>query len=266
MTSDAPGRTGTRTTDDAAQGSAVTQIAIVLYEGLTALDAIGPYEVLRMLPGTEVRFVNRRPGPVTADSGVLVLGATHAYEETPSPNVVLVPGSEANTVTAMADGELVRWLRQVHKTSDWTVSVCSGALVLAAAGLLEGHPATTHWVAQKPLAAFGAIPQRDRRIVRSGKIVTAAGVSAGLDLAFWLAGELRGQERAEIVQLLLEYDPHPPFDSGHPSKASQHVRRTARREMLRRARSPRNAVSVSKVLWRRALQTVRRRLAKKRSS
>lgn len=263
--SDAPGRTGTRTTERASDDAAVTQVAIVLYEGLTALDAIGPYEVLRMLPGTEIRFVSRRPGPVTTDSGVLVLGATHAYEETPAPNVIVVPGSEANTVTAMADGELVRWLRQGHLTSDWTVSVCSGALILAAAGLLEGHHATTHWIAQKPLAAFGAIPQRDRRVVRSGKIVTAAGVSAGIDLALWLAGELQGRERAEVVQLLLEYDPHPPSDSGHPSKASRHVRRTARREMLRRARNPLNAVSVPKVLWHRAVDTVRRRLARKPS-
>jgi transcriptional regulator GlxA family with amidase domain len=226
------------------------QIAIVLYPGVTALDAVGPYEVLRMLPGAEIRFVSREAGPIVTDSGVLVLGATHSYEETPSPDVVLVPGSEANTTTAMADGKLVRWLRRVHETSRWTASVCSGALILGAAGVLDGRPATTHWIAQRFLPLFGAEPKRNRRVVRSGKIMTAAGVSAGIDLALALVEEIAGLERAEIIQLQIEYDPEPPVDAGHPSKASQRVYRTARSEMLRRVRNPRNALSVPLVLWR----------------
>jgi len=232
----------------------------VLYTGMTALDAIGPYEVLRAIPESEIRFVSRKPGPIVSDSGVLVLAATHSYEETPSPDMVLVPGSEANTTTAMADGELIRWLQRTHQTSQWTVSVCSGALVLAAAGILNGRPATTHWVAQGALASFGATAQRGQRIVQSGKIVTAAGVSAGIDLGLWLVGEICGRERAEIAQLLIEYDPQPPFNAGHPTKASRHVYEMARAEMLSRSKNPRNALSVPTILWRKTMSSLRRRL------
>lgn len=216
------------------------QIAIVLYPGLTTLDAIGPYEVLRMLPGSELRFVSNEVGPVMTDAGVLVLGATHTFAETPSPDLVLVPGSEAATTTAMADEELIAWLRNVYETSQWTTSVCSGALVLAAAGILNGHPATTHWMAQPYLSAFGAESRPDDRIVRSGKIATAAGVSAGIDLALWLAGEICGEERAQIIQLLIEYDPRPPFDAGHPSKAPSEVMKKAEAEMMKAAATPRH--------------------------
>lgn len=233
------------------------QIAIVLYPGLTTLDAIGPYEVLRFIPNSELRFVSHEPGPIVTDSGVLVLGATHSYDETPAPDIVLVPGSEANTATAMADGRLLQWLNNTHKTSRYTLSVCSGALILAAAGILKGHTATTHWIAQDTLPTFGAKPQRDKRIVQSGKIITAAGVSAGIDLALFVVGEICGRERAEIIQLLIEYDPQPPFQSGHPSKASKAVFEAARAEMLGRAKNRRNALSVPIILWRSVIEKVR---------
>jgi transcriptional regulator GlxA family with amidase domain len=236
------------------------QIAIVLYPGLTTLDAIGPYEVLRNVPDCELRFVSHAPGPIVTDSGVLVLGATHSYEETLAPDIVLVPGSEANTTTAMADGKLLQWLAKVHQTSRYTLSVCSGALILGAAGILKGHPATTHWIAQDVLSQFGAEPQREKRIVQSGKIITAAGVSAGIDLALFVVGELCGRQRAEIVQLLIEYDPQPPFQSGHPSKASREVFEATRTEMLERAKNPRDMLSVPVILWRNALGKIRRRL------
>jgi transcriptional regulator GlxA family with amidase domain len=242
------------------------QIAIVLYPGMTTLDAIGPYEVLRFIPESELRFVSHEPGPVITDSGILVLGATHSYDETPSPDIVLVPGSEANTTTAMADGRLLRWLNRVHQTSRYTLSVCSGALILAAAGLLKGRPATTHWIAQERLPLFGADPQRSKRIVQSGRIITAAGVSAGIDLALLVVGEICGRERAEIVQLLIEYDPQPPFQSGHPSKASKSVFESARTEMLQRAKNRRNVLSVPVVLWRNALDKVRGRFGFSRKS
>ena len=235
------------------------QIAILLYPGMTTLDAIGPYEVFRFIPGSQLRFVSRKLGPVITDSGVLVLGATHSFEETPAPDIVLVPGSEANTVTAMADACLLAWLRKAHEHSRCTLSVCSGALILGAAGLLDGHPATTHWIALDRLAAFGATPQREARIVRSGKIWTAAGVSAGIDLALQVVGELCGRERAETIQLMIEYDPRPPFDAGHPTKASPAVLAAARREMLQRARNPRDVLSVPAIAWRRLLQKLRRR-------
>jgi len=242
------------------------QIAIVLYPGLTALDAIGPYEVLRLIPDCELRFVSHEPGPIITDSGILVLGATHSYDETPAPDVVLVPGSEANTTTAMADNRLLAWLNTVHKTSRYTLSVCSGAMVLAAAGILDGHPATTHWVAQSMLAKFGAKPQHDKRIVQSGRIVTAAGVSAGIDLALFMVGEICGRERAEMIQLVVEYDPQPPFHSGHPNKASKTVYTLARAEVLQRAKNPRNAISVPVILWRNALVRVRKTLGIRRDN
>ncbi|SDD36013.1 DJ-1/PfpI family protein [Actinokineospora iranica] len=235
------------------------QVAIVLYPGLTALDALGPYEVLNLMPDTEIRFVGARPGPVAADSGVLFLGVTHTYAETPAPDLVLVPGSSAATATAMADRALLDWLRAVHPTARWTTSVCSGALILAAAGLLRGKRATTHWLAQSGLAAFGAISCPSERIVRSGDIATAAGVSAGLDLALWLVGEIHGRERAETIQLLIEYDPRPPFDMGHPDKASPRVLRQARAELVRAGANARTAIAIPQVAWREALDRFRAR-------
>lgn len=222
------------------------QIAIVLYEGLTALDALGPYEVLRFVPGAEVRFVSAGPGPVRTD-GVLVVGATHSFADTPSPDVVLVPGSAADTAVAMADPELTGWLRRVHAGTQWTTSVCSGALILGAAGILEGHPATTHWLVQDLLPTFGATPRPHERIVRSGKVATAAGVSAGIDLGLWLLGEISGRQRAEVAQLMLEYDPRPPYDAGHVDKASEEVQALAREELL--ARASRTAIPAGGSAW-----------------
>ncbi|GIF16577.1 DJ-1/PfpI family protein [Actinoplanes teichomyceticus] len=229
------------------------QIAIVLYPGMTALDAIGPYEILRFLPDAEIRFVGAETGPVLTDSAVLALGVTHTFAQTPRPDVVLVPGSGPNTATAMADRRLTDWLRQVHETTAWTTSVCSGALVLAAAGLLDGRPATTHWIAQGALAAFGAQPRRDERIVRSERIITAAGVSAGLDLALWLSGEIAGRDHAEMIQLYIEYDPQPPFDAGHPSKAREEIFDRAKRLGRQIAMSPGEFRAAATVAWRRAV-------------
>jgi transcriptional regulator GlxA family with amidase domain len=212
------------------------QIAIVLYPGLTALDALGPYEILRFIPDSEVKFVSHTPGPVPTDSGVLVLAATHGFEEVPAPDMVLVPGSSTDTMTAMADARLLAWLKKIHPTTRLTLSVCSGALILAAAGILKGHPATTHWMVQEMLPQFGAEPRPDERIVKAGRIYTAAGVSAGLDLGLQVMAEICGRERAEIIQLLIEYDPRPPFDAGHITKASEAVVDAARTEMLRLAK------------------------------
>ena len=235
------------------------QIAIVLYPGCTALDAVGPYEVLRLLPEAEVRFVGAAPGPVVADSGVLFLGVTHSYAETPEPDIVLVPGSGPRTATTMADRQLTDWLRQVHETTRWTTSVCTGALILAAAGILDGLPATTHWMTQSGLAAMGAKPRRGERIVHAGKVVTAAGVSAGLDLGLWLAGEIAGREQAETIQLYIEYDPQPPFHAGHPSKASKTVIANARTLGRRIAVNPSEARAVPAIAWQRVVGTFRTR-------
>ncbi|MFC9897875.1 DJ-1/PfpI family protein [Nocardia sp. NPDC127579] len=238
------------------------QIAVVAYPGMTALDAIGPFEVLRGLPDAEFRFVWHEPGPITTDSGVLILAATHAFDETPAPDIVLVGGSIPNTMVTAADEKLLAWLRRVHETSTWTASVCSGAIILAAAGLLDGRPATTHWAAQSALAGLGAKPQRDKRIVRDGRIVTAAGVSAGLDLGLWLIGELAGRDRAEAVQLAIEYDPQPPFGTGHPSKAPARTKVAAARltaDLVAASQLDGELVSGSKVLWASAIRRARAR-------
>lgn len=235
------------------------QVAIVLYQGMTALDAVGPYEVFRIVPDVEIRFVSDARQPITTDSGVLVIGSTHSYDETPCPDIILVPGSSADTTTAMADAKLIAWLQKTHKTSTLTLSVCSGALILGAAGILDGHRATTHWIAQKALSKFGAKSIPDERVVRSGKIITGAGVSAGIDLALSVVIELFGQERAEVIQLLIEYDPQPPIDAGHPLKASKSVYRMAKTEMLQAAKNPKNFISIPKILWHRALSKLRKK-------
>ena len=238
------------------------QIAIVLYPGVTALDAVGPYEVLRFLPDCEVRFVSNLAGPVITDSGVLILGATHSFEETPRPDIVLVPGSEAETGTAMRDPQLRAWLQAVHQSTRWTTSVCSGALILAAAGLLDGLPATTHWIAQSTLGRLGAEPCPEQRIVASGKIMTAAGVSAGIDLALLLTQEICGEERAAAVQLMIEYDPQPPSNSGHPLKATAQVFDAARAEMQQRAGHKRQYVAPGRRDWEAVLAYVRSTMGK----
>lgn len=236
----------------------MTQIAFVAYPGFTALDMIGPYEVLRNLPGAQVRFVWHEAGPITADSGVLVIGVTHTLAETPSPDVILVPGGPSTPVHARDDA-LLDWLRRAHRTARWTASVCSGSVILAAAGLLDGRRATSHWLTIPALKAFGAIPVADERIVHSDDIVTSAGVSAGLDLALWLAGQIGGENRAKAIQLALEYDPQPPFDSGHMSKASATTKAAATALLSKDSVKPANVKATTLLAWEQALGRVRSR-------
>lgn len=239
--------------------TARTQVALVLYPGLTALDAIGPYEVLKLMPDTEIVFVSNEVGPVVTDHGVLVLGATHRYADVTEPDLVLVPGSET-TASAMNDPELIAWLRSVHERTRWTASVCTGALILAQAGLLGGRPATTHWMAQRALGPLGAHARPHDRIVQSAdRIVTAAGVSAGIDLALWLVAQIHDASTAEMIQLALEYDPQPPFDAGHPDRADDATRRRAARLLARRASRPHELRAVATVTWRQALSATRHR-------
>jgi transcriptional regulator GlxA family with amidase domain len=197
------------------------QTAILIFDKLTALDAIGPYEVLRSVPGWKVRFVGPEKGPVRTDSGALGLSADHALEEVTEPDIVLVPGGEGNR-PLMTDERVLSWLRQVDQGTKWTTSVCTGSLVLAAAGLLEGKRATSHWLFLEQLREFGADPVGGR-FVEDGKFVTAAGVSAGIDMALHLVGQEVGPEVAQAVQLGIEYDPQPPFDAGSPAKAPAQI-------------------------------------------
>jgi putative intracellular protease/amidase len=236
----------------------MTQIAIVVYPGFTALDFIGPYEVLRNLPDTEVRFLWHEPGPITADSGVLVVGATHSFDETPSPDVILVPGG-MTTLEHARDPKLLEWVRQAHQSATWTASVCSGSVILAAAGLLNGRRATSHWLALGALKALGATPVSDERIVHEGDIVTSAGVSAGIDLALWLAGQIGGDGRAKTIQLAIEYDPQPPFDSGHVSKASVTTKAAATALLGKEMVKPTQLKATTMLLWDSALKAARSR-------
>jgi transcriptional regulator GlxA family with amidase domain len=197
------------------------QVAILIFEKLTALDAIGPYEVLRSVPGWEVSVVGRARGEVRTDSGALGLSADLALEEMTEPDILLVPGGEG-TRPLMQDEEVLSWLRGVDEHSKWTTSVCTGSLLLAAAGLLDGRRATTHWLYLERLRELGADPVGGR-FVEDGKYVTAAGVSAGIDMALHLVSREVGPEVAQAVQLGIEYDPQPPFASGSPSKAEKPI-------------------------------------------
>jgi transcriptional regulator GlxA family with amidase domain len=197
------------------------QVAILVFEKLTVLDVVWPYEVLRSVPGWEVRFVAPQAGPVRADSGALGLVADYSLDEVTDPDIVLVGGGEGNR-PLLSDQRVLGWLRDVHEQSRWTTSVCTGSLVLGAAGLLEGKRATGHWLYLDPLREFGAEPTSER-VVEDGKVITAAGVSAGIDMALHLVGREAGPELAQAVQLAIEYDPQPPFDSGSPQKAPKEI-------------------------------------------
>jgi transcriptional regulator GlxA family with amidase domain len=194
------------------------QIAFVLYDQFTALDIIGPFQTLADTPGTDAVFVAERTGPIPDHTGRLSLVATAAFADVTRPDVIVVPGGMADQHAA-PDDPVVQWIRAVHPTTTWTTSVCTGAIYLALAGVLDGLDATTHWAAYDRLRALGAHPT-EQRVVERGKVITAAGVSAGIDMGLTLAARLFGQDVAEAVQLAIEYDPQPPFDAGAPSKVS----------------------------------------------
>ena len=196
-------------------------IAILLFDRLTALDAVGPYEVLSRLPGATVTFVATEPGAKRTDTGSLALAADAALGDLPSPDILLIPGGPGQ-VALMDDQPVLDWVRQAHATSTWTTSVCTGSLVLGAAGVLQGKKATTHWLALDQLAELGAEPV-EQRVVTDGKVVTAAGVSAGIDMALTLAAEIAGEQLAQGIQLGIEYCPQPPFDAGSPATAPADV-------------------------------------------
>jgi transcriptional regulator GlxA family with amidase domain len=197
------------------------QIAYLLYDRFTALDITGPHDVLNSVPGNESVFVAERPGPIRNESDTLSLVADASLDEIQSADIVVVPGGFGNRVL-LEHEHLHDWIRTVHETTTWTTSVCTGSLLLAAAGLLDGVPATTHWLARDLLAELGAKPVPDR-VVQHGKIVTAAGVSSGIDMALRLVQQINGDEVAQAVQLAIEYDPEPPLDAGSPEKAPEPI-------------------------------------------
>lgn len=203
------------------------QLAVVLYPGFTALDMVGPFEVLAFVPGVESILVAERPGPVPTEHDGMVIHAGAGLDEVVRPDIVLVPGGPGQA-DQMTDGPLHEWLRRVDRTSTWTTSVCTGALILAAAGLLEGRRATTHWLAADQLARYGATAA-GQRVVVDGHYVTAAGVSAGIDMALTLTGRIAGDDAARARQLSIESAPEPPYDAGSPATAPAAVVEDLRR-------------------------------------
>jgi transcriptional regulator GlxA family with amidase domain len=202
-------------------------IAIPIFDQITALDAIGPYEVLSRIPGARVTFVAKQPGPKRTENRMLALVADRSLDELTEPDVIVVPGG-LGTRPLAGDEEMLDWLRHAHEHSTWTTSVCTGALLLAAAGILNGLKATTHWLQYDLLRPYGVTPV-DERIVREGKIITAAGVSAGIDMALMLAAEIAGPELAQGIQLGIEYDPEPPFKGGSVRSAPPEIVELVRR-------------------------------------
>jgi transcriptional regulator GlxA family with amidase domain len=195
------------------------QVVIPLFSRVTALDAVGPYEVLQRIPTIDITFLGHRRGEVRSDNGMLGLTVDATFEEYPEPDVVVFPGG-IGTRALPEDQRVLEWVRRVHRTSLLTTSVCTGSLVLAAAGLLDGLTATTHWSCYTELAAFGAVPTAERVVEHlDRRIITAAGVSSGIDMALRLAELLVDRTAAQAAQLMVEYDPQPPFDSGSVAKS-----------------------------------------------
>jgi putative intracellular protease/amidase len=202
--------------------STMATVGLVLYPQFTALDIIGPFQTLVDVPGLDVFFIAADKGPVVDHSGKCFLDATCSFDEIDELDVLVVPGGFADR-NIDDSHEVVQFIRKIHPTTTWTTSVCTGSIFLAHAGILEGIVATTHWSSYDRLRDLGAIPT-EQRVVKEGKIITAAGVSSGIDMGLELVAAIYGDEMAKIIQLAIEYDPQPPFDAGSPSKVSPEFR------------------------------------------
>lgn len=205
------------------------QIVFFFYDKMTALDAIGPHEILSRLPGANVLRVAKEAGNIATDSLVNLI-AEHSLDEVSHADLLLIPGG-GNATSLRHDPEALEWIRKIHATTQWTTSVCTGSLILGAAGVLSGLRATTHWTALDRLNHWGAVPTK-ARVVEDGKVITAAGVSAGIDMALLLAGKIAGPAVAQSLQLGVEYDPQPPYDAGSPEKAPPAIVETLRTRLL----------------------------------
>jgi putative intracellular protease/amidase len=230
---------GAQRLTEATEEARPMDIAIPLFDRITALDAIGPYEVLSRVPGARVRFVAVTPGPYRTDTRSLALMADEPLSAVPRPEIIVVPGG-FGTRALLSANPLLDWIRAAHETSVWTTSVCTGSLLLGAAGILRDLDATSHWAALDQLRSFGARPTLERVVVQ-GKVITAAGVSSGIDMALTLAARLAGDDVAQSIQLGIEYDPQPPFRAGSPQTAPPHIVAQLQqrlRERLQRVAAP----------------------------
>jgi transcriptional regulator GlxA family with amidase domain len=200
----------------------MTTVGLVLYPRFTALDIVGPFQTLVDVPGLDVFFVAAEKGPVVDHTGKLTLEATHSFDEVDALDVLVVPGGFADRDIDRSDF-VVQFVEKIHPSTTWTTSVCTGSIYLAHAGILDGLTATTHWASYDRLRDLGAVPT-ERRVITQGKIITAAGVSSGIDMGLVLVAALQGDEMAKVIQLAIEYDPQPPFDAGAPSKVPTEFR------------------------------------------
>lgn len=200
-------------------------VGLVLYPRFTALDIVGPFQTLVDVPGLNVFFIAAQKGPIVDHTGKLTLEATHSFDEIDSLDVLVVPGGMADRDIDASNG-VVQFIKKIHPSTTWTTSVCTGSIFLAHAGVLNGLTATTHWASFDRLQALGAIPT-EQRVVTQGKVITAAGVSSGIDMGLVLVAAMEGEDMAKLIQLAIEYDPQPPFDSGAPSKVSPEFKQFA---------------------------------------
>ena len=196
----------------------MVSVGLVLYPRFTALDIVGPFQTLVDVPGLDVFFVAEKTGPISDHTGRLSLVATKSFADVDQLDVVVVPGGMADSGLIASD-PVVEFVKRIHPTTTWTTSVCTGSIFLATAGVLDGIEATTHWATYERLRALGAIPV-ETRVVHRGKVITAAGVSSGIDMGLVLVAAMFGDEMAQVIQLAIEYDPQPPFDAGAPSKVT----------------------------------------------
>ncbi len=222
-------------------------VVIYLYNGLTVLDAVGPYEVLSRLPHANIKFVAKEKRLIISDTHFLKLMAEYAISEIQSADILIIPGSVIGFVRESKDLEVLNWIKKIHQTTIWTTSVCSGSVILAAAGILNGKKATSHWGAIHLLSDYGAIPSSERYI-QEGKILTAQGVSAGIDMALFLVGQIVGVEKAKAYQLFIEYDPNPPFDSGTVAKANAETISLAKKILTKEAKKDLSLFDAFKIL------------------
>jgi transcriptional regulator GlxA family with amidase domain len=196
------------------------ETAVLLFDDVNALDVIGPCEVLSKIPNIAIKYTAKEPGPKKTDAQLKII-ADYTLTDISKPDILLIPGGQG-IKSIVNDKEIISWIKSCHKTTKWTVSVCTGALVLGAAGILKGLKATTHWISLPTIERFGAKPQKERVII-DGKVITCAGVSAGIDMALTLTSLIAGQTTAQAIQLAIEYDPAPPFNAGSPDKAPKEI-------------------------------------------
>lgn len=211
------------------------KVIIFLYNGVTMLDAIGPYEVLRHMDDTEVLFVAEKIGEIKADSGFIDIHVKHSIDDSKEADILIIPGSTIGFMQEMKNENVLNWIREVDKTTKWTTSVCTGSLLLASAGLLNGLKATSHWKAINLLSNFGALATKER-VIEQGKYITSSGVSAGIDMALQLSNKLVGEDQTKAIQLAIEYDPQPIFNAGNFSNAEEKVRNIAEKKLSKGAK------------------------------